>query len=105
MTWKKSDALYQQQAAVWRFQNQRELIPRTNKDVTKNQQEEDTVKSNFLRHIFYFNFPATKVPEQKDDCRCFAEGEERILIRTHSKFPHPLQIHHGCVFVWPSLNS
>lgn len=52
MTWKKSDALYQQQAAVWRFQNQRELIPRTNKDFTKNQQEEDTVKSNFLRHIF-----------------------------------------------------
>ena len=61
MTWKKSDALYQQQAAVWRFQNQRELIPRTNKDVTKNQQEEDTVKSNFLRHIF-----STSISQQQE---------------------------------------
>ena len=32
----ENDALCQQQAAVWRFQNQRELIPRTNKDFTKN---------------------------------------------------------------------
>ena len=30
--------------------------------------------------------------------RCFAEGEDRILIRTHSKFPDPLQIHH-CWFL------
>ena len=90
MTWKKRDALCQQQAAVWRFQNQRELIPRTNKDFTKNQQEEDTVKSNFLRHFFYFNFPAATVHGKNVIAMCFAEGEDRILIPTHSKFPDPL---------------